>query len=42
MELSKKNSLIDELKQNVQRAAGAKSLDVRRDEDFGAYLTTVI
>ena len=42
LELSKKNSMIEELKQNVRNIAGNKSQDVRRDEDFGAYLTTVI
>ena len=42
LELSKKNTLIDELKQKVQSVAGSKPQDARRDEDFGAYLTTVI
>ena len=42
LELSKKNKMIDQLKLEVQNIVGSKPLDVKRDEDFGAYLTQII
>ena len=42
LELSSKNAIIEKLKAEVQAAIGSKPLDVRRDEDLGAYLTNII
>jgi len=42
LELSSKSAVIDNLKAEVQAAIGSKSMDVRRDEDLGAYLTQII
>ena len=42
LELSKKNKIIEQLKMEVEKIVGMKPVDVKRDEDFGAYLTTII
>lgn len=42
LELSKKNNIIEQLKQEVLKITGMKPIDVKRDEDFGSYLTTII
>ena len=42
LELSSKNAVVEKLKAEVQTAIGSKPMDVRRDEDLGAFLTNVI
>ncbi len=42
LELSSKNKMIEQLKREVEAIVGSKPNDVRRDEDFGTYLTNII
>lgn len=42
LELSTKKQVIEKLKQEVQTIIGSKPIDVKRDEDFGTYLTNII
>lgn len=42
LELSSKNKMIQQLKHEVEVIIGSKPTDIKRDEDFGAYLTNII
>ena len=42
LELSSKNQMISQLKEEVTRIIGSKPVDAKRDEDFGTYLTGII
>ena len=42
LELSTKNKLIDQLKDQLKKLVGRKPADLKRDEDLAGYLATII
>ena len=42
LELSTKSKLIDQLKEELQKALGTKPSDLKRDEDLAGYLASII
>ena len=42
LELSTKNKLIEQLKDQLKKIVGSKPADLKRDEDLAGYLATII